>query len=327
MNILFIIGNGFDINLGLKTRYQDFYDFYISKPSKSSTIYELKNNISKDLKNWANLELELGKYTKNISSIDEFDEIYDDLIQHLGDYLEEQENSFLFKPEKLENFLSDLFKLDSFLSPAEKVDYETFTNIWKERTWKVNLMTFNYTKIIEKILGEAIEQNMSIGKHHETFDVVFQGLVHIHGYHDERMILGVNDVSQIQNIKLHMVEDICGTFIKSEYNKGVGELIHERCEHLVNNANLICIFGSSIGDTDKIWWELIGKRLRENSRLIIFKREGSELNLRFSSKTVRLKNKTKEDFLIKTNFNEKEKEEIKKKMYVAINSTIFSNLK
>lgn len=29
MNITFLIGNGFDINLGLKTRYVDFYDFYL----------------------------------------------------------------------------------------------------------------------------------------------------------------------------------------------------------------------------------------------------------------------------------------------------------
>jgi hypothetical protein len=33
MNILFLIGNGFDLNLGMKTRYVDFYNYYISNTS------------------------------------------------------------------------------------------------------------------------------------------------------------------------------------------------------------------------------------------------------------------------------------------------------
>ena len=31
MNITFLIGNGFDINLGLKTRYTNFYPYYLEK--------------------------------------------------------------------------------------------------------------------------------------------------------------------------------------------------------------------------------------------------------------------------------------------------------
>jgi len=31
MNIIYIIGNGFDINLGLKTRYVDFYKWYVDR--------------------------------------------------------------------------------------------------------------------------------------------------------------------------------------------------------------------------------------------------------------------------------------------------------
>ncbi len=33
MNTLFFIGNGFDINLGLPTRYRDFYRYYIGRPA------------------------------------------------------------------------------------------------------------------------------------------------------------------------------------------------------------------------------------------------------------------------------------------------------
>ena len=35
MEIAYLIGNGFDLNLGLKTRYDDFYDYYIDNHTTS----------------------------------------------------------------------------------------------------------------------------------------------------------------------------------------------------------------------------------------------------------------------------------------------------
>ena len=40
MNIVHIIGNGFDLNLDLKTSYKDFYDYYIKINSKNEIIYK-----------------------------------------------------------------------------------------------------------------------------------------------------------------------------------------------------------------------------------------------------------------------------------------------
>ena len=31
MNILYLIGNGFDLNLGLPTRYSDFLEYYFNR--------------------------------------------------------------------------------------------------------------------------------------------------------------------------------------------------------------------------------------------------------------------------------------------------------
>ncbi len=45
MNILYILGNGFDINLGLKTRYSDFYKYYIGIESKDENIRKLKIDV------------------------------------------------------------------------------------------------------------------------------------------------------------------------------------------------------------------------------------------------------------------------------------------
>ncbi|MEB2787271.1 AbiH family protein [Algoriphagus persicinus] len=75
MNILFLIGNGFDLNLGMNTRYADFYEYY-NKYIKSSSpkVLTLKNEISENLQNWSDLELALGQYSSNWGSLDDFDD-------------------------------------------------------------------------------------------------------------------------------------------------------------------------------------------------------------------------------------------------------------
>lgn len=61
MNVTYIIGNGFDLNLGLKTGYQDFYDYYIEVPSPNAHVELLKNTIKQEgYELWSDLEVGLG---------------------------------------------------------------------------------------------------------------------------------------------------------------------------------------------------------------------------------------------------------------------------
>jgi len=45
MNITYILGNGFDLNIGLNTHYKDFYDYYIEVSSNNKDINKLKDKI------------------------------------------------------------------------------------------------------------------------------------------------------------------------------------------------------------------------------------------------------------------------------------------
>lgn len=87
MNLLFVIGNGFDLQLGLPTSYSDFYKYYISRPSQSEVISRLKGEISQNQQNWSDLELALGKISANYSDVDTFCEVYDDIQTELQRYL------------------------------------------------------------------------------------------------------------------------------------------------------------------------------------------------------------------------------------------------
>lgn len=45
MNITFMIGNGFDLHLGMKTRFIDMYDGYIKSASKDDVIRNFKKHL------------------------------------------------------------------------------------------------------------------------------------------------------------------------------------------------------------------------------------------------------------------------------------------
>ena len=75
MNITFLIGNGFDLNLGLDTRYTDFLAEYLQDNSQDNEeIKSFKADIRKQQCGnsdtsenlWANAELAFGRYTDDV---------------------------------------------------------------------------------------------------------------------------------------------------------------------------------------------------------------------------------------------------------------------
>ena len=80
MQTVFLIGNGFDVNLGLKTRYTEFYDYYLNIPTKNENVKKLKLHLKENKSDfWSDLEIGLGKYTANLSSYEQVEEAYDDI--------------------------------------------------------------------------------------------------------------------------------------------------------------------------------------------------------------------------------------------------------
>lgn len=324
MNILFILGNGFDINLGLKTRYPEFFEYYQSAYSDNEYVQRLKKLISNDSDTWADLELALGNYTEHIQTLEEFDAIYANLCTELSTYLGKQEQILDYSKANIEKFYSDLTHPETYLRPTESAEVKTFKEQWLTNHWNINIITLNYTRVIEKILNDDT-LDKKILRHHNSYEVVLKNLLHIHGYLDDRMIIGVNDASQIKNKTFHDSLEIQEALIKISNNQASKEFTHSNCEFLVNSANLICIFGSSIGDTDKHWWNLIGNQLKNNCRLLLFSKT-EEINKLFRSKIERPVRQTREYFLSKTDLTNEEKETIKPKIYIGINTSIFTNL-
>ena len=59
--------------------------------------------------------------------------------------------------------------------------------------------------------------------------------------------------------------------IKEQSNLVMKETRHIQCETLINNANVIILFGVSLGDTDARWWKIIGNNLVNRPNIAIIK--------------------------------------------------------
>nr|WP_320119497.1 bacteriophage abortive infection AbiH family protein [uncultured Marinifilum sp.] len=323
MNILFIIGNGFDLNLGLKTSYSHFYEHYKSINTQSSSINKLKKVIDKDLKNWSDLELAFGEYTDEIESVEEFNVVFEDIGDKLADYLEKEEHNFDFSKIDKESFFEYLSFPEHSLLPADKNKLSKFREKWNTSPWNVNIITFNYTKSIEKLIGNP-QSKVRIGTH-DSRPIVLQGIEHIHGYMNERMVLGVNDVSQIANTSFHNNQEVLVALVKEKCNQAQKHTIDELCQKQISTANLICIFGSSIGDTDNMWWDIIGNQLKRDCHIIIFDKN-DKISRRRGYKIAPVEQKRKDFFLSKTNLTEEEKKKASNNIFCALNTDMFKEI-
>jgi hypothetical protein len=268
MNVLYIIGNGFDLNLGMKTSYSDFYKYYTQIPSKSQSISTLKTNIAKGILNWSDLELALGKYTEKLDSVNEFHEVFEDIGDNLADYLNVQEDESDFNNIQLDVFFDDLSNPEKYLLTADRNAVNNHKVRHKSSIWTFNIVTFNYTRTIEKILGFE-ELDLTIGEHYGLPNII-HSIEHIHGFTENRMVLGVNDTSHISNSDFHNKQDILEAFVKNDCNGICKHTIDQTFSQLITSANIICIFGSSIGDTDRMWWNKVINQLKQDCILIIF---------------------------------------------------------
>lgn len=321
MKILYFIGNGFDINLGMNTRYSDFYSYYKLQPSKNDIVSNLKREISANIDNWSDLELALGKYTCYMRDINDFDEVFEDIVDNLADYLSKLEQSYDFENINKDKFFENLCNPENSLTNEDIQELKVYKQNWHSKEWHVKIVSFNYTTMIEKFLNNPTFP-ISIGSN-DGFNIFLKDIQHIHGFTDKLTVLGVNDISQIDNVEFHTNQEVLEALIKTKCNKVQRHNVDKICENQVNEADLICIFGSSLGETDNYWWQLISEQLRRKIRLIIFSK-GDLIKDRFGQKVERNRRAIKTIFLDKTNLTVEEKQLYGENIYVGFNTNMFN---
>lgn len=333
MNITFFIGNGFDINIGLATQYSQFYPYFIKNASDNNMI---KSWINGNEKLWSDLEEKLGQELSKIPA-GELDKFYDDkdeLDRLLIEYLEQEQAKYGFEDSETikKEFSKSMLNFYSELPVEDVASIKKTMDVYKDEDFEYSYITFNYTNILDRIVGlydgKATVIATHQGKQYIRSNKINQ-IIHIHGTTDEEMILGVNDVEQIGSDLLKDEELFLDTFIKRRMNNSIGQRKTQKATEIINKSHIVCVFGMSIGNTDKMWWEVLVEWLasNENNKLVIFwKGFEDALKKKLPSKVVRLNESIKRMVFDKGRgkYDENYYKKIKNRIMISYNSNIFS---
>lgn len=264
MNIVYIIGNGFDKAQGLKTSYPEFYE-YLDKQEGSALLQNLKSDIKKDIKLWADMEEAFGKFTSKIDTEEDFQNLYFELSDCLQEYLKLEDNKFIPSEELKKKFCDDFLSFGRYLGELDRVRYNQFIN--GRNVADVNVIVLNYTNTLEKLLS-INPQKSNVEKNFNS-NQILHNIIHVHGGLDDAIIIGVDNEKQIAKENFRTNENIKDLLVKIQSNHAMKFLKHEHCENFIRDANLIILYGTSLGNTDIRWWNLIGRELKRRNNLAI----------------------------------------------------------
>ncbi len=231
MSKVYLFGNGFDISLGLKSRYTDYADSSFW-PFKPGTQYRMGNflNEEKDrVGTWFDLEALLGSYavlaSKKITDaqILEDKEAFDILLSSFCEYIRIQQLSTAPNKDSLAAALIRHFSTD-----------ET----------RPSVFTFNYTDLND--LARCITAYNKFEYHH------------VHGSWKEGfLIMGFGDGT------LNVAPEY--NFMRKSFNprfkppKIISELV---------NADTVVFFGLSMGDIDYSYYDYFFRKISTPEKLL-----------------------------------------------------------
>ncbi len=282
MRITFLIGNGFDLSVGLASRYSDYFPVYEKEVKEKDKLFQhFSDEINSNIRDWSDFELELGKYTKHFDAdADSYGKLIaqiDDFLNGFIIYLKRESEKLTFENKEtiatairksLLTFYSKDFLQDKSADKLKKVFFEhsSYQNVY-------DFINFNYTEIFDKcinLMGSVIGQH-AYKSDRPSKDLCGQ-IVHVHGTLENYPLVGVNDKSQIVNTDLANDDNFTKLVIKPSSNTALKLNRESEAISMIKSSTVICTYGMSLGQTDKKWWALILEQLSKNliCQLVLF---------------------------------------------------------
>lgn len=273
MRFLYLIGNGFDLAQGIKTRYSDFYGEKVKGlPADDSIIGKLQKSITEKTETWADMEKGLGEFTAEMGGIEDLDATYVFLRTNLRDYLKDEQDRLKASAKDLFDSRMRLLQPGRGLPPETSdsinnhIAYYTKTN----KSIDIDIISFNYTDVVERAFGYDGTE-IKLGK--TSSDIVAK-VGHIYKVHGDldHMVMGVADESQIANKGLAGSLDATELLLKPKHIAAFRNYVWQRCYECISRADIIVLYGLSIGETDNNWWAKIVEKVNSdgNVRVIVY---------------------------------------------------------
>lgn len=266
--ITFLIGNGFDIGLGLRTQYKDFLIDYLQQPTKTDVIKKLKGCIRKDLNLWGDAELafaqlrfsSLGSQTSLV-----LHECLQDFTGALSDYLKGEAARFCEPDERIKQ----LFGL-TLCSYYQTLTYyprqHELKRLKKFNRLNVNIINFNYTEIVDQLL--PVSGTMELPDW-GAVDVQFNEVCHVHGAlsADNSRLFGVDNISQVEDNALS--NDVKIALLKPHLDRMLGCNLQRTATEMIDDSDTVIVFGLSMGASDQQWWDYLFDHIDQEHQLCL----------------------------------------------------------
>ena len=261
MKITFLIGNGFDLNCGLKSSFMDVYQQYVKKDVISNPIKQFKESISGDIDLWSDFEVAMANYMGEFDSERDFLICLRDFKSFLKNYLKEEESTFSkrYNSYQVQNAIKQEMEL-SFRSFYKGIT-NNLENAISKRLFKggiYNAICFNYTNVFDHLAGI-------------TDEFIGSTIIHIHGYVDD-LVLGMDNEGQLRkNFRTgEMTHRSKRAFLKPVFNKEYDENRTEMAIKMINESDIICVYGMSLGESDLTWRNTIFDWLASDEQRQLF---------------------------------------------------------
>jgi len=337
MNITFLIGNGFDRNLGLFTAYSDFIKEYKKIDGATDTLQKLNKHIKENEETWSVAEVALGQFTEEFEQgeAEQFSECQADFCEHLALYLKEQEKRVNYE-FSAENIKTSFKRLNEIINNFPTQEKSVLNEVYQRRLNEIrvfNFVCFNYTGTLDKCLEIVNQAPDVLGSHtynQRNLNHGLGNLVHVHGTVDKEMIFGVNDETQISKNEIFDCEDgdlYKGLLIKQAANASYMENTDSKAAKLIEDSHIIYIYGMSIGQTDKLWWDRICKWLNAgNDRHLIVQKYGTPSKGVFPIKYQRFERRCRKEVTQYCTLDEIKKNNIERRIHIT-SENIFEDIK
>lgn len=277
-----VIGNGFDMSLGLKSSYQNFIE-YIKRKRKFNKDYELYNYNRLFLRRYENFNLNWS----------DFENLYEETIRKINDRSQKNEepqdvldiitlNSAIKKLEDdfTEYLLEEYPKwIEQKTTPLGNSGFNKFTEtinplleklIRDENTYFIN---FNYTNTLENLCESILYDLDSIKESNEKLKKAQERIFHIHGSLKEENILFGGGFTDSEGInKLHYSQSLINDKLFRIKENEILNTTRKQIMAIVNSSeesseNNLYIIGHSLQGSDFLF---LSKLIKTLDKVYIF---------------------------------------------------------
>ena len=284
-----LVGNGFDISIGMKTSAHDFIESFVQENARSDNQFakNLAARISADgIDTWADYEQMVGQYSEsfNLSSVGDYLGQKEALDDYLGDWLEKESElvSEDFVRGNASKCLSSLTRFRRDLPERQQDQIERMIKNHPSEDWSVDILCFNYTDALLKMYQVLGGEGTKLGSFKPNRYSILGKFIFAHGSLEQREVIsGVDNPSQIASSELSKLEEVKRVLVKEEIEASVYQRTRDvDALSLIKKANMIYVFGMSYGVTDERWWRAIDERMRSDGSclLVLFSLEYSKFH-------------------------------------------------